>query len=89
MTARFEPGARVEVRYPQTPAEQAGPDSGWPCLPGTVMEQCGPDEWRVRVDVRELATLEDGSQPPPGAPDEDLWFPVCFRGHTEIRPAAS
>jgi hypothetical protein len=47
--------------------------------------RCGPDEWYVCVEVRELATLEGGSRAPDGTADKDLSFPCCFRGASEIR----
>lgn len=33
-----------------------------PWLPGTIVEQCGPDEWYVCVVACELAVLEDDGQ---------------------------
>ena len=62
-----------------------GDRSAWPWLPGTVLERCGPDEWRVRVDVRELATAENGMPAPDGTPDACLLFPVCYRDSSELR----
>jgi len=72
---RFPDESPVEVRYPRDRREEQGDRSMWPWLPGTIVEQCGPDEWYVRVVARELAVLEDGR---PTA-DEDLFFPCCFR----------
>ena len=70
MTGRFPDGDAVEVRYPLTPGQ--APDA-WSWLPGTVLERCGPDEWRVRVDAPEL--------------EEDGTFPVCYRAASELRAA--
>jgi hypothetical protein len=82
---RFPGDSAVEVRYPRTRQEQAGDRAAWPWLPGTILSQCGPDEWRVCVEARELATLEDGSPAPAGTAGGDLFFPCCFRDATEIR----
>jgi hypothetical protein len=41
----------------------------------------------VRVEVRELARLDDGSPVPAGTADEDLFYPCCFRDASEIRRA--
>lgn len=60
----------MEVPYPLTPDQDR---EAWPWLPGTVLERCGPDEWRVRVDAPEL--------------EEDGTFPVCFRDASELKPA--
>ena len=53
----------VLVRFPRDKAEEQGSREAWPWLPGTVLEQAGPDEWRVCVEVRELAVRQDGSRP--------------------------
>jgi hypothetical protein len=58
-------------------------------LPGSILEQCGPDEWHVCVEVRELAVLRDGRKAPRGTPSRNLYYPCCFRGSTEIRPRAA
>jgi hypothetical protein len=39
----------------------------------------------VCVEDAALAVLEDGSVPPPGTPEDDLLYPVCFRDASEIR----
>jgi hypothetical protein len=75
----------VMVRYPRTREQERGDRAGWPWLPGTILDQCGPDEWKAVIAVRELATLEDGSPAPEGTAEDDLWFPVCFRDASEIR----
>ncbi len=83
---RFPDHSPVEVRYPRSKQEEQGDRERWPWLPGTIVEQCGPDEWYVCVEVRELATLEDGRPAPDGTADDDRFFPCCFRGSTEVRP---
>jgi hypothetical protein len=86
---RFPNNTRVEVRYPRTPQEEQGDRSVWPWLPATILSQVGSDEWHVIVQPRELGTLEDGSPPPAGAADEDLYYPACYRGASEIRRATA
>jgi hypothetical protein len=75
------------VRYPLTAVQEQGDRDAWPWLPGTVEEACGPDEWLIAVEAREVATLQDGSPAPDGTDDDDLLFPMCFRDSTEIRAA--
>ena len=75
----------VEVRYPLTSEQEHGDRSAWPWLPGWVDSQCGPDEWQICVQVPELATLEDGSPAPDGTPEDEAFFPLCFRESSEIR----
>ena len=82
---RYPDGSAVEVRFPFTPEQKAGPRDAWPWLPGTVLSRCGPDEWDVLVQDRRLATLEDGSQPPDGTPDGELCYTCVFRDPDEIR----
>ena len=60
--------------------------STWPWLPGSIVEQCGPDEWYVCVEVRELAVLRDGRRAPRGTASRNLYYPCCFRDGSEIRP---
>jgi hypothetical protein len=82
---RFPADSLVEFRYPRTRQDEQGDRSAWPWLLGTILSQCGPDEWHICVRARELATLEDGSPAPAGTADEDLFFPCCFRDAREIR----
>ena len=51
----------------------------------SILDQCGPDEWRVCVEARELATLDDGTPAPAGTADGDLFYPCCFRDARELR----
>ncbi len=86
MTANpFPDGSPVEVRYPLTPEQEAGPRHAWPWLPGTVRSRCGSDEWDVLVEARELTTLEDGSPALPGTPEHELCYPCVFRDASELR----
>jgi len=65
----------VEVRYPLTKEQETGPRDQWPWLKATVTEVCGPDEWQVCIADDRAAACRDG----------DLWYPLAFRDHTEIR----
>ena len=46
----FVEDTRVMVRYPRTPEQERCDRADWPWLPGTIVEQCGPDEWQVCVE---------------------------------------
>ena len=83
---RFPDESPVEVRYPRSKQEEQDDREQWPWLPGTIVEQCGPDEWYVCVVARELAVLEDGRAATGSTPGDDLFFPCCFRDSSEIRP---
>ena len=85
---RFPENCAVLVRYPRTPEqEKDGTRDAWPWLPGSVLEQCGPDEWRICVEVRELTVREDSSKPRRNTPPHKLFYPCCHRDASEIRPA--
>ena len=45
---------------------------------GVGSSRCGPDEWYMCVEVRELATLDNDGPAPAGTADEDLFYPCCF-----------
>jgi len=81
---RFPDDSLVEVRYPRTQEELAD-RSAWPWLPGSILSRCGPDEWHVCVEVRELAMLDDGSPARAGTADGELLYPCCFRDASELR----
>ena len=83
---RFPDETPVEVRYPCSKPDENGDRSAWPWLPGSILEQCGPDEWYVCVEVRELAVLRDGRRAPRGTASRNLYYPCCFRDSSEIRP---
>lgn len=84
----FEEGTRVLVKYPAPGQDHTAPRESWPWMPGTVEEVCGPDEWLIAVESRDVATAEDGTPAPADADDEDVWFPMCFRDSSEIRTVA-
>jgi hypothetical protein len=46
---RFPDNSAVEVRYPRSKQQEQGGWPAWPWLPGSILEQCGPDEWYVCV----------------------------------------
>lgn len=52
-----------------------------------IEEVCGPDEWLVAVESRDVATTEDGTPAPADADDAEVWFPMCFRDSSETREA--
>jgi hypothetical protein len=86
---KFPDDSPVEVRYPLNPDDEHGDRSRWPWLPGSIVSQSAPDEWYVCVEVRALATVEDGQPAPDGTAEADLYYPCCFRDATEIRPCAT
>lgn len=56
---RFPDETPVEIRYPRSKREEQGDREQWPWLPGTIVEQCGPDEWYVSgALIGILATFE-------------------------------
>jgi hypothetical protein len=83
---KFPDEGQVEVRYPRSKQEEQADRDTWPWLPGTIVEQCGPDEWYVCVEVRDLAVLRDGRRAPRGTTSRNLYYPCCFRDNSEIRP---
>src|SRR5271170_6334355 len=88
----FPDESLVEVRYPRSKKEEQADRERGPWLPGTIVEQCGPDEWYVCIEVRELAMLRDGRRRAPrGTASRNLYYPCCFRDSSEIRlrPAPS
>jgi hypothetical protein len=82
---RFPDDSLVEVRYPRSKQEEHGDRSAWPWLPGSIMEQCGPDEWLVCVMDHDLARLRNGRRAPAGTWPLKLYYPVCNRDASEIR----
>jgi hypothetical protein len=78
----------VEVRYPLPDSDERD-RSSWPWLPGTILAVCGPDEWQVCVEVRELATPGHGRQSRHNTPDHFypvcFFYPVYFRNSSKIR----
>jgi hypothetical protein len=65
--------------YEDEDNEEHGDRERWPWLAGTIVEQCGPDEWYVCIEVRELAALRDGQPAPRGTGSRNLYYPCCFR----------
>ena len=83
---KFPDESLVEVRYPRSKQEAQTDRDSWPWLPGSIVEQCGPDEWYVCVEVRDLAVLRDGWRASRGTASRNLYYPCCFRDSSEIRP---
>jgi hypothetical protein len=82
----FPEDTAVEVRYPLNQEQHdRGDREAWPWLPGTITEQCGPDEWQVCVEDRRVVVRKDGSKPTPRTPENRLYYPLCFRDASEIR----
>ncbi len=77
----------VMVKFPRTKEEERGDRAGWPWLPGTIVEQCGPDEWQVVIEDMSVAVRKDGSRPTPRTPRNRLYYPLCFRDASEIKLA--
>lgn len=74
---RFPEDVPVLVRYPLTAVQEQGGRDTWPWVPGTVLGQCGPDEWHIVVDGDEdLAEVD---------PDGETVYPAVFRDSSEIR----
>jgi hypothetical protein len=85
---QFPAGTPVLVKYPLNKQEEQGDREAWPWLQGSILEQCGPNEWYVCVEVRELAIRADGNKPRKNTPPHKLYYPCCFRDSSEIRRAA-
>ena len=77
----------VLVKYPLTPGQEKGDRAAWPWLPGTIVQQCGPEEWQVCVEDMSVAVRKDGSRPTPRTPRNRLYYPLCFRDASEIKLA--
>jgi hypothetical protein len=86
---RFPDESPVGIRYSCSKQEEQGDREQWLWLPGTVVEQSGPDEWYVCVEARELAVLRDGRRAPRGTASHRLYYPCCFRGSSESGPRAT
>lgn len=71
---RFPDDSLVLVPYPLDPVSER---SAWPWLPGTVLGQCGPNEWHIVLDGRDDLAEPDA--------DGELLYPACFRNADEIR----
>ena len=83
--AVFAGDTPVLVKYPRSKDEERGDRAAWPWLPGTVVEQVGPDEWQVCVEDMAVAVRKDGSKPTPRTPKNKLFYPLCFRDSSEIK----
>ena len=52
--------------------------------PGSVLGQCAVDRWHVAIEVRELASLEDGSPADEDTPEDQLRYPQAYCDSSEI-----
>jgi hypothetical protein len=86
---RFPDDSPVEIRYPRSKQEEHGDRSAWPWLPGSIVYQCGPDEWYVCVEAPEVLVAADGRPVRDGAWPDDVFYPCCFRDSSEIRPPST
>ncbi len=75
----------VMVKFPRTKEEERGDRSRWPWLPGTIVQQCGSDEFQVVVEDMAVAVRQDGSRPTPRTPRRNLFFPMCYRDSSELK----
>ena len=75
----------VLVLYPRTSEEERGDRARWPWLPGTILQQVGPDEFQILVEDLAVAVRKDGSRPTPRTPKNRLYFPLCYRDASEIK----
>jgi|SRR5579863_10532188 len=75
---KFPDESPVEVRYPRLKQDEQADRDTWPWLPGSIVEQCGPDEWYVCIEVRELAVLRDGRCAPHETVSRNLYYPCCL-----------
>lgn len=83
---RFPAGAMVLIRYPAPGMNAADTRDAWPWWLGSVECQGAPDEWQILVMGRVLGMDAFGQPAPAGTPDEEMYFPLCFRDSSEIRP---
>jgi hypothetical protein len=86
---KFPNNSPVEVRFPRSKEQEQGDRSAWPWLPGSILEQCGPDEWYVCVEVRDLDVLCDGRWAPRRTASRNLYYACCYRDGSGIHPRRS
>src|SRR5436305_8401080 len=84
---RYPDGLAVLTPFPVTDAEAAGDRASWPWVTASVVEQCGPDEWTLVIEIPETGRLANGEPAPAGTPGDDVYYPIVFRDAGEIRPA--
>ena len=70
---RYPDDTAVWTPYPL--ADSPATYDDWPWLRGTVLGQCGPDEWHIVIDAPELIEHGDGYD----------WSPAYFRNSCELR----
>ena len=77
---KFPDESPVEVRYPRSKQEEQGDREQWPWLPSSIVEQCGPDEWRARRGARAGRPAGTDGGHPRGTASRNLDYPGCFPG---------
>ncbi|MBO3751901.1 hypothetical protein J5X84_38025 [Streptosporangiaceae bacterium NEAU-GS5] len=82
----FREGSPVLVWFPLPDADPYDRDT-WSWLPGSILGQCGPDEWHMVVEAPALA--EPDPSIPNGDAPENLLYPTCFRDATGVRRASA
>jgi hypothetical protein len=80
---RFPDDSPIETRFPLNQEQHDGDREAWPWLPGTIVQQVGPDEWQVCVEDIAVATRKEGSRPTPRTRRNRLYYPPCFRDSSE------
>jgi hypothetical protein len=83
---KFPDGSSVLTPFPLRSMTAETPRESWPWITGVIEQQCGPDEWQVTITDRSMAELEDGTAAADGTPEEEVFYPGCFRDASEIRP---
>ena len=83
--AVFAEDMAVKVKFPRSKEEEQGDRARWTWLPGTIVQQCGPDEWQVCVEDIAVAMRQDGSRPTPRTPKNKLFYPLAYGDSSEIR----
>lgn len=82
---RYPDDSPVLTRYPGPDRAASADREAWPWLPGSIVQQCGPDEWQVCVESEEAAVREDGSPVTPDTPADERYYPLVFRDSGELR----
>lgn len=75
----YPDGSVVRVRFPLSREQERGARDSWPWLPGTILEQCEPDEWQVLVEHPDLAEQDENGE---------ITYPAVYRCAEEIQDAS-
>jgi hypothetical protein len=82
---RFPDGSPVAVRYPRSKQEEQADRGTWPWLPGSIVEQCGPDEWYVCIEAASWPSCATAAHRT-ARPTVNLYYPAASGDGSEIRP---